>query len=123
MIVHRRVVEKHLAEELPFLATEHILMEAVKRGKDRQIVHERLRVHSFEASRLIKEEGKPCDLFERISQDPAIGLSRDEIQNIGQTRHFLGRAIEQTHDFLNEEVSPILKKFHEIAPYSAVVEL
>ena len=123
MIVHRRVVEKHLAEELPFLATEHILMEAVKRGKDRQAVHERLRVHSFEASRLIKEEGKSCDLFERISQDPAIGLSHAEIQNIGQTRHFLGRAIEQTHDFLNEEVSPILKKFHEIAPYAADVSL
>jgi adenylosuccinate lyase len=123
IIVHPKIIQNHLNDELPFLATEQILMEAVKRGKDRQNVHERLRIHSFEASRRIKEEGRPNDLLERIAQDVEIGLSEAEVNALIDIRHFIGRAIEQTHEFLNEEVSPVLKKYKDIANYVAEIKL
>lgn len=123
IIVHPKVIEKHLHDELPFLATEHILMESVQRGKDRQAVHEHLRVHSLESSRRIKEEGLPCDLLERIVKDKQIGLSKAEITELTHIKHFIGRAVEQTHDFLNEEVAPILKKYKTIKPFTAEIQL
>jgi adenylosuccinate lyase len=122
MIVHPKIIQKHLNDELPFLATEQILMEAAKRGKDRQAVHERLRIHSLQASHRIKEEGGTNDLLERIAQDPEIGLSKDEIAEGIDIKHFMGRAIEQTHEFLNEEVSPILNKYKEIANFIAEIK-
>lgn len=123
MIVHPKVIERHLHDELPFLATEQILMEAVKRGKDRQVVHERLRIHSFEASRRIKEEGLTCDLIERIADDRDIGLTLAEIQQLTEIKHFIGRAIEQTHEFLDAEVAPLIQKHKNIAYYSSEIEL
>ena len=123
LIVHPKVIEKHLHDELPFLATEHILMEAVKRGKDRQVVHEKLRIHSLESSRKIKEEGQPCDLLERLVHDQEIGLSKAEIIELSNVKHFIGRAVEQTHEFLKEEVSPLLHKHKEIAPIIADIKL
>ncbi len=123
LIVHPKMIEKHLHEELPFLATEHILMEAVKRGKDRQLIHERLRVHSHAASRRIKEEGLENDLFERIASDPAIALSLQELQDCSIPELFIGRANEQVHAFLNDEVAPILKSHQEIKTYSATISL
>ena len=123
IIVHPKVIEKHLHDELPFLATEHIMMEAVQRGKDRQAVHERLRIHSLESSRRIKEEGLSCDLLERIVKDKEIGLSKAEINELTHIKHFIGRAIEQTHEFLNEEVTPILKKNKAIKPFTAEIQL
>ena len=123
MIVHPKIIQRHLNDELPFLATEQILMEAAKRGKDRQSVHERLRIHSLQASHRIKEEGGTNDLLERIAQDPEIGLSKDEIAEGIDIKHFMGRAIEQTHEFLNEEVSPMLNKYKEIANFIAEIKL
>jgi adenylosuccinate lyase len=123
IIVHPKVIQKHLRDELPFLATEQILMEAVRHGKDRQTIHERLRIHSLETSRRIKEEGGSNDLLERMSQDPEIGLSLVEINKLLDIRHFIGRAIEQTHDFLNEEVGPLIKKYQDIATFVAEIKL
>ncbi len=123
IIVHPKIIQRHLHEELPFLATEQILMEAVKRGKDRQTVHERLRLHSLETSHRIKEEGGANDLLTRITADPAIGLSKAEIDRLTDIKHFIGRAIEQTHEFLNEEVAPIIKKHQDIANYIAEIKL
>jgi len=123
IIVHPKVIQKHLYDELPFLATEQILMEAVKRGKDRQAAHERLRIHSFETSHRIKEEGGSNDLLERIVQDPEIGLSKDEVEELIDIKHFIGRAIEQAHEFLNEEVAPVIKKHKEIANFVADIKL
>jgi adenylosuccinate lyase len=123
IIVHPKVIQKHLNDELPFLATEQILMEAVKRGKDRQTVHEKLRIHSLETSRRIKEEGGSNDLVERIAQDKEIGLSHAEIKELTDIKQFIGRAIEQTHEFLNEEVAPIIKKHKEIATFVAEINL
>lgn len=117
ILIHPKIIEKHLNEELPFLATEHILMEAVKKGKDRQKVHERLRLHSLESSKRIKEEGFPCDLSERIAQDPDIGLTDQELKTVMHLKHFIGRSVEQTQEFLNEEVNPVLEKHKGIAPY------
>lgn len=122
IIVHPKIIEKHLQDELPFLATELILMEAVKRGKDRQSVHERLRVHSLEASRLIKEEARPCDLLERIAKDLEIGLSFSEISKLTHVEHFIGRAVEQTQEFLSEEIDPALKKHLDIRPFTADIQ-
>ena len=119
LIVHPKIIDKHLAEELPFLATEHILMESVKRGKDRQAVHERLRIHSLETNRKMKEEGKASDLLERIATDPAIGLTATQIRQHMHVKHFIGRATEQTHEFLSEHVDPILKKHNDIDAYQS----
>lgn len=123
IIVHPKVIEKHLSDELPFLATEQILMESVKKGKDRQAVHERLRVHSLESSRRIKEEGLSNDLLGQIANDPAIGLSAQEIKELTHIKHFIGRSIEQTHEFLNDEVAPVIKKHKEIGTYLAEIKL
>lgn len=123
LIVHPKVIEKHLEEELPFLATEHLLMKAVKAGKDRQAVHERLRVHSLETSRKIKEEGLSGDLLERIATDPAIGLTVSEIHEEMHARHFIGRASEQTHEFLQDHVGPALKKHSSIHAYHSQIQL
>jgi adenylosuccinate lyase len=122
LIVHPKKIAAHLHEEIPFLATEHLLMEAVKKGKDRQHIHERLRKHSIAASHRIKEEGLAGDLLERIAADSEIGLSHDDVYRHSHVNHFIGRAKEQTHEFLKEEVTPLLKKHEEIKPIiSAIV--
>lgn len=123
LIVHPKIIAKHLAEELPFLATEHILMEAVKRGKDRQAVHERLRVHSHAASRRIKEEGLPSDLIDQIIKDKEIGLSSTEVHAQLHAEQFTGRAAEQTHAFLRDEVAPVLAKHENIGSYHSDITL
>lgn len=117
LIVHPQVIAKHLNEELPFLITEHILMEAVRRGKDRQKVHERLRQHSLEVGRRIKEEALSNDLFHRIEKDPAIGLTAADIAAIVASEHVTGRSEEQTHTFLNEEVFPMLHKYEHLVEH------
>ncbi len=116
-VVYPKVIAKHLQEELPFLATENILMEAVKKGKDRQMVHERLRIHTHAAARRVKEEGADSDLLSRIAQDPAIGLSEREIQKLFRPELFIGRAPEQTLEFLHEKITPLLKR-HKDLPFA-----
>ena len=108
LIVYPARIAKNLFEELPFMATEEILLEAVKKGKDRQEVHERLRVHSLEAAKKIKEEGKSCDLFDRIAKDHTFGLTSKEITDLANPKRFIGRAAEQVKEFLTNEVKPAL---------------
>ncbi len=123
LVVHPKIIEKHMNEEIPFLATEQILMEAVKSGKDRQQIHERLRIHSLESSRQIKEHGQPNDLLQRIANDTTIGFTLQQIQEFASPEHFIGRAVEQVHAFVNEEVVPVLHRHQEIKPISSPVHV
>lgn len=117
LVVHPKIIQHHLNEELPFLAAENILMEAVKhKGKDRQTVHERLKFHCMEAARQIKEEGIQPDLASLFAQDAEIGLSKEKIEALSKPELFIGRAVEQTHEFLTETVEPLLKKYAFIPP-------
>lgn len=110
LVVYPKVIEKHLLEELPFMATENIMMEAVKRGGDRQELHERIRVYSMEAGKQVKVEGKPNDLIERIATDKVFGMSLEEIKAVLDPKNYIGRSPEQVVDFIREYVSPVLEK-------------
>ncbi|MCX7711237.1 MAG: adenylosuccinate lyase [Clostridia bacterium] len=110
LVVYPKVIEKHLFEELPFMATENIMMEAVKRGGDRQELHEKIRVYSMEAGKQVKVEGKPNDLIERIAADPEFGMSLEEIKSVLDPKNYIGRSPEQVVDFINEHVRPVLEK-------------
>lgn len=123
MIVHPKIIEKHLTEELPFLVTEQILMHAVKKGKDRQAVHERLRHHSLEVSRRIKEEGQTNDLLHRIESDVAVGLTHQEIVSIISSTHIMGRAEEQTLSFLSEEVFPAISRYEHLKDHTPDISI
>ena len=115
LVVYPKVIEQRLRKELPFMATENIMMDAVKkRGADRQQLHERIRVHSMDASKVIKEEGGENDLLERIANDEAFGVTLEELENILQPEKYTGRAKEQTEDFLNDFVNPVLEKYKDI---------
>jgi adenylosuccinate lyase len=107
--VYPKIIEKHLTEELPFMATENILMYCVKKGGDRQNLHEQIRVHSMEATKKIKTEGGENDLIKRILNDPAFNLTAAEMEQIMQADSFTGRAKEQTEEFL-PEAEKILKE-------------
>lgn len=112
IVVYPNMIRKRVMEELPFMATENILMEAVKRGGDRQELHERIRVHSMEAARKVKEEGKPNDLLQRIADDPSFDLSYDELSKVLLPENYIGRSKEQVEEFLNDIVKPLLAINH-----------
>lgn len=115
LVVYPKVIEQRLRKELPFMATENIMMDAVKkRGANRQELHERIRVHSMAASKVIKEEGGENDLLNRIANDDAFGVTLEELETILQPEKYTGRAKEQTEDFLSEYVQPILNKYKDI---------
>lgn len=102
--VYPKVIARHVQNELPFMATENILMAAVKKGGDRQVLHEKLRQLSRAAAQQMKEEGKANDLFERIQQDPTFRLSKDELDSIFDVSAFVGRAPQQVEEFLSHEL-------------------
>ncbi len=102
LTVYPKVIEKHLMEELPFMATENILMYCVKKGGDRQTLHEAIRRHSVDAGKTIKSEGKENDLLDRIAADPVFGLTREDIDGIISEGGFTGRAEEQTEEYLGQ---------------------
>lgn len=108
LVVYPKVINQRILSELPFMATENILMDAVKKGGDRQELHERIRVHSMEAGRVVKEEGMANDLIERILSDEAFGLTRDEVEAILKPENFIGRADKQVEEFIHEYVDPAL---------------
>mmetsp|Transcript_28090 Transcript_28090/g.52428 ORF Transcript_28090/g.52428 Transcript_28090/m.52428 type:complete len:176 (-) Transcript_28090:239-766(-) len=110
MVVWPKVVEKHVMEELPFMATEVILMECVKSGGDRQELHEAIRVHSMDAGKVVKGEGKSNDLLERIAKDPLFKAVHDKLDTLVDPKLFIGRAKEQTEEFLQEDIDPVLEK-------------
>ena len=102
LTVYPQMIQKHLNEELPFMATENILMYCVKKGRDRQELHERIRLHSVEAAKKIKLDGGENDLIDRITQDTSFGVTRDELNKLLAAEQFTGMAEQQTEEFLND---------------------
>jgi adenylosuccinate lyase len=111
LVVYEKVIEKRLLSELPFMATENILMEAVKKGGDRQDLHEKIRIHSMEAGKQVKVYGNKNDLLERIANDTSFNLSEKEISNLLDPSLYIGRSIEQVEEFIEDEINPVLKKY------------
>ena len=114
LVVYPKVINKQFMSEIPFMATENIMMDAVKRGGDRQELHEKIRVYSMEAGKNVKVEGKENNLPELIAQDPAFGLTKEEIIAIMKPENFVGRAPEQVDDFMREVVDPLLEENKEL---------
>jgi adenylosuccinate lyase len=110
LVVYPKVIEANLLKELPFMATENIMMDAVKAGGDRQELHEKIRQHSMAAGKVVKEEGKPNDLVDRIAADESFGLSKEQILSVMEPKNFVGRAPQQTEEFFSEYIDPILEK-------------
>jgi adenylosuccinate lyase len=113
LVVYPKVVEANLRRELPFMATENILMDAVKAGGDRQELHEAIREHSMEAARQVKEFGKPNDLLERIANDERFALNKEDLEKTLDPARYVGRAPKQTEQFFKEYIDPILEKHPE----------
>lgn len=111
MVVYPKMIERHINEELPFMATENILMEAVKNGGDRQELHERIRVHSMAAAKEVKEEGRPNDLLERICADESFKLDKEQIRKLVNAKDFIGRAPSQVEEFIDEVVDPLIEGY------------
>ena len=114
LVVYPKMIEKRLNDELPFMATENILMAAVKKGGDRQELHERIRQHSMAAGKVVKVEGKPNDLLERIAADPAFGMTIEELRAELVPQNFVGRAPQQVAQFLQNDVQPILDRCRDL---------
>ncbi len=110
LVVYENVINKHIEDELPFMATENILMEAVKKGGDRQELHEEIRKLSMEAGREVKEKGNKNDLLERIMKSDKFNLSDEEMSEILNPSNYIGRSSEQVEEFINEYIRPILKE-------------
>lgn len=111
LVVYPKVIEQHMLRELPFMATENIMMDAAKHGADRQELHERIRVHSMAAAKVVKEEGGENDLLSRIADDPIFGVSLEELLEIVKPEKYVGRAPKQTEEFLAECVAPVLENY------------
>ena len=114
IVVYENRIHKHIMEELPFMATEYIIMEEVKSGGDRQEIHETIRVHSMEASKKVKMEGKENDLIERIMNDETLKMDKSKIAEVLDPKNFIGFAPIQTEEFIENEVKPILDKYSEL---------
>lgn len=124
LVVYPKVIEQRLRKELPFMATENIMMDAVKkRGADRQQLHEKIREHSMAASRVVKVEGGENDLLERIAADEAFGVTLEELEKILKPENYTGRAKEQTEDFLNECIKPVLEKYADVESDKPVINV
>jgi adenylosuccinate lyase len=113
MVVYPEMIRRRLMEELPFMATENLMMRAAKRGGDRQELHERVRQHSVAAGREIKQHGRPNDLIDRIAADPAFGVTRAEVEEDLRPELYVGRAPQQVDEFLAEWVQPVLDRYPE----------
>ncbi len=123
LVVYPKVVTARIMAELPFMATENIMMSAVKKGGDRQELHEKLRVHSQAAAKVVKEEGKQNDLVMRISNDASFALSEDEINALLVPENFTGRAKEQVSEYLDEFILPLLRNNKEKLGESVELEV
>ncbi len=113
LVVYKEVIRKHVMSEIPFMATENIIMESVKKGGDRQELHEEIRVHSMEAGRQVKEFGKPNDLLERIAKDPMFGLSEEDVAKLAEPSDYIGRSARQTEEFIAEYIRPVIEANRE----------
>ncbi len=123
LVVYPKVIEQRLMSELPFMATENIMMDAVKAGGDRQELHERIREHSMAAGRMVKVEGQKNDLLERIAADPAFGMTMEQLESIMKPENFVGRAPKQVEEFLDQVVAPILEENKELLGMKAEINV
>lgn len=108
LVVYDKVIYQRFMKEIPFMATENIMMDAVKRGGNRQELHELIREYSMQAGATVKKEGKENNLVDLIAADPAFGMTKEEIEAILEPKNFVGRAPEQTEEFITEVVKPVL---------------
>ena len=123
LVVYPKVIEKHMMAELPFMATENIMMDAVKAGGDRQELHERIRELSMEAGKTVKVEGKDNNLLELIAADPAFNLTLEELQKTMDPKKYVGRAKEQTEAFIAKVVNPVLDSHKEMLGMTAEINV
>ena len=123
LVVYPKVIEKRLRSELPFMATENIMMDAVKNGGNRQELHERIRELSMEAGRNVKAEGKENNLLELIAADPAFNMTLEELQKTMDPARYVGRSVEQVDAFLKKVVRPILEENRELLGVKAVINV
>ena len=123
LVVYPKVIDKHMMAELPFMATENIMMDAVKAGGDRQELHERIRELSMEAGRNVKVEGKDNNLLELIAADPAFNLTLEELQKTMDPKKYVGRAKEQTESFIAKVVNPVLDSHKEMLGMTAEINV
>lgn len=113
LVVHENMIARHVREELPFMASENIMMDAVKKGGDRQALHERIRLHSIDAGKQVKDLGLENDLIDRIAADPVFGLSRQEILAHMEPSQYIGRCPEQVTEFLRDHIRPVLERYKD----------
>ncbi|MCC2826551.1 adenylosuccinate lyase [Faecalicatena orotica] len=123
LVVYPKVIYKHMMAELPFMATENIMMDAVKAGGDRQELHERIRELSMEAGKNVKVNGEENNLLELIAADPAFGLSLEDLKKTMEPSRYVGRAPEQVDAFLGQVVKPILEKYRDILGEKAEINV
>ena len=123
LVVYPKVIEKRLMSELPFMATENIMMDAVKAGGDRQELHERIRELSMEAGRNVKEKGLDNNLLELIAADPAFNLTLEDLQKTMKPEKYVGRASEQVDAYLKNVIRPLLEKNKEILGVKAEINV
>ena len=123
LVVYPKVIEKHLMAELPFMATENIMMDAVKAGGDRQELHERIRQLSMEAGKNVKEQGGDNNLLELIAADPAFGLSLEDLKKAMEPSRYVGRAPRQVEEFLEEVIRPVLEANKEALGMTAEINV
>ncbi len=120
IVVYENVIKTNLMQELPFMATEEIIMNAVLKGGDRQELHEKIRVYSMESAREVKEYGRPNDLIDRISGDSSFGLTKEEILKALNPDNLCGRAPHQVDDFIKEKVNPVLEKYADLLKFENI---
>jgi len=123
LVVYPKVIEKHMMQELPFMATENIMMDAVKAGGDRQELHEKIRTLSMEAGKNVKEKGLENNLLELIAADPAFNMSLEELKKTMEPARYIGRAKEQTEEFISEVIQPILDENKELLGLKADIKV
>jgi adenylosuccinate lyase len=121
LVVYPKVIEKHFMAELPFMATENIMMDAVKAGGDRQELHEKIRQLSMEAGRNVKEKGLDNNLLELIAADPAFNLTLEDLKKSMEPIKYVGRAPQQVDEFLSEVIQPILDENKELLGLTAEI--
>ena len=119
LVVYPKVIQQHIDNELPFMATENIMMNEVKKGGDRQELHEKIRVHSMEAGKTVKVEGKKNDLIERIAADPSFSADAEELKGVLKSENYVGRAPQQTQEYIENFVRPILDENRDILGYKS----
>ena len=123
LVVYEKVIYKKFMEEIPFMATENIMMDAVKAGGNRQELHEKIRTYSMEAGANVKREGKDNNLLELIAADPAFNMTIDELKALMQPERYVGRAPKQTEDFINEDIKPVLDENKEVLGLTAEINV